>query len=184
MIRSERLLRLFLVVVTLLCTPLAASAQQLYTFTASLMGGFGGSPDANPGGSLDNTGFQAGFSFVAEPDTLVGLRVGHLGLGSDPRFGSLFDADLSYATVAGEYRFRETYYESGVYLGLGAYRLGGVEADGRDGGQTSLGVVLGITGEFKISRRFAFLVEFSGHYTDLDQAQLFAMGHAGVAYHF
>ena len=33
-------------------------------------------------------------------------------------------------------------------------------------------------------RRFAVLVEFAGHYTDLDAAQFFVTGHCGVSVHF
>lgn len=167
----------------LLLLPGAARAQELYTFTAGLMGGIGGSFDAEPGDDLGNTGFQLNLSMVTEPRTHVGFRLGKLSLDSEDRFGSLSDAELSYVTVAGEYRFPQSYYESGLYLGLGGYRLEGNRGN-RDEQDTSVGLTLGVTGEFKVTQWLGVLIELSGHYADLDEAQFFGMGHAGVAIHF
>ena len=177
-----RLTRLF-VLAALLLLPGAARAQELYTFTASVLGGLGGSLDADPGDDLGNTGFQLNLTMVTEPRTQVGFRLGRLGLDSQDRFGSLSEADLSYVTVAGEYRFPQSYYESGLYLGLGGYRLEGTRG-GQDESDTAVGLTLGVTGEFKVTQWLGVLVELSGHYADLDEAQFFALGHAGLAIHF
>ena len=40
------------------------------------------------------------------------------------------------------------------------------------------------TGDFRINDRWSVLVEFSGHYADMDYAQIFVMGHIGVGFHF
>lgn len=170
-------------IAALLLLPGAARAQELYTFTAGLMGGLGGSLDAEPGDDLGNTGFQVNLTMVTEPRTHVGFRLGNLGLDSEERFGSLTDAELSYVTVAGEYRFPQTYYESGLYIGLGGYRLEGTRGL-RDEEDTSIGLTLGVTGEFRVTRWLGVLVELSGHYADFDEAQFFAMGHGGIAVHF
>lgn len=162
----------------------AARAQDLYTFTFAALGGAGGSVDVDRGDDLGNTGLQANLDLVTELRTHVGLRLGRLDLDTDEGFGSLTDAELTYATVAGEYKWREPYYISGVYLGLGAYELKGTGPGGSDESDTAPGVVLGITGEFPLHRRVGLLVELSGHYVDFDEANLFAMGHAGVAIHF
>jgi hypothetical protein len=167
----------------LLLLPGAARAQELYTFTAGLLGGIGGSFDADPGDDLGNTGFQLNLTMVTEPRTQVGFRLGQLALDSQDRFGSLSDAELSYVTVAGEYRFPQSYYESGLYLGLGGYRLEGNRGS-QDESDTSIGLTLGVTGEFKVTRWLGVLIELSGHYADLDEAQFFGMGHGGVAIHF
>jgi len=167
----------------LLLLPGAARAQELYTFTAGLLGGIGGSFDADPGDDLGNTGFQLNLTMVTEPRTQVGVRLGQLALDSEDRFGSLSDAELSYVTVAGEYRFPQSYYESGLYLGLGGYRLEGNRGS-EDESDTSVGLTLGVTGEFKVTRWLGVLIELSGHYADLDEAQFFGMGHGGVAIHF
>lgn len=162
-----------------------AAADELYIYTASVLGGIGGSLDADPGDSFSDTGFQLGFSYVTEPRTRVAVRAGQIGLGDGEEFNQLFNAELSYATVAGEYLFTEPYYDSWVYIGLGAYQLDGTPRfSGGDSEETAIGVVIGVTGEFHINRKLDFLVEFSGHYAEFDRSQIFAFGHAGVAFHF
>lgn len=162
-----------------------AAAQELYTFTVGAFGGIGGSLDAEPGDELDNTGFQLGLSMITEPRTRIALRAGRLGLADGEQFESLFDADLSYLTVAGEYRFKESYYAPWAYIGLGAYRIQGDDVfAGGDGDDTAVGLALGLVGEFTITRHLDFVVEASGHYADFDDANVFAIGHAGLAFHF
>ena len=162
-----------------------AGAQELYTYSVSAFGGLGGSLDADPGDSLGNGGFQLGASFVTEPYTRVALRAGRLGLGDGGRFGSLTDAELDYVTLSGEYRFKERYYDSWTYIGLGGYRVEGERVFGAgEGDDSSLGLAVGLVGEFNLTRSFDVVVEVSGHYADLTEAQVFAMGHAGLAFHF
>ena len=79
--------------------------------------------------------------------------------------GGRLNADLTYATVGGEYLFNEGYYTSGVYLGLGWYGLDGGELAESDS-EGSIGLALGLTGDFAITKRFSILVELSGHYTE------------------
>lgn len=175
--------KLFLLL-ALLIAPAAASAQESYNYSVGILGGLGGSLDADPGDSLTNTGYQLNLSMVMEPQTHVGIRAGQLKLDEDEVFNSLTDADLSYVTVGGEYRFRESFYESGIYLALGGYRVEGTGLDLRDRSDTAIGLSIGVTGEFEINRWLGFLVELSGHYADLDESQLFGMGHAGLTFHF
>jgi hypothetical protein len=152
--------------------------------TVSLLGGIGGSGDADPGSGFGNPAFQAGFSLVTEPQTAVGVRLGRLDLSSEERFGELRDAQLDYGQIGGEYRFHEGYYDSGIYLGLGGYRLRGDRADGRESSETALGGELGLLGDFALTRNLAVRVELSGHYVLFDDARLFAMAQAGLALRF
>jgi hypothetical protein len=169
----------------LLLCPATASAQELYNYTVSALAGVGGSPDSNSDDGLGNGSFQVGFSLVTEPGTHLGLRLGQLSFDENDLQGGLFDADLQYATVAGEYRFREDFYESGLFFGLGAYKLDGRDfLTGQNDDDTALGATLGVTGEFELTRHFGVLVELSGHYTDLDAFNFLLMGHAGLAVHF
>jgi len=158
----------------------AAQAQEEHPFRASLFYGLGGA-DSDEGGSWDNGTYQLGFSWVSDYDILVGLRVGQLGFDEGP--GGRVDADLTYATIGGEYLFNEGYYTSGVYFGLGYYGLdeGELPLSERD---DSIGLVLGLTGDFAMTKRFSILVELSGHYTELENVDLMAMGHVGVAFKF
>jgi len=168
----------------LLAPSRAARAQELYNFTVAVLGGAGGSLDVDRGDDLGNTGLQLNLDMVTEPRTHVALRLGKLDLDLDEGFGSLTDAELTYATVAGEYRWREVYYTSGVYLGLGAYDLQGTGPGGGGESDTAPGAVFGLTGEFQLHRRVGLLVELSGHWVDFEEANVFAMGHAGIAIHF
>lgn len=177
-------LALRVLALALLLAPGAARAQETYTFTVAALGGIGGSVDADVGDELDNTGFQLDLGMVIQPQNHLVLRLGSLGLDSAERFEDLTDADLTYATIGGEYRYRHTYYDSGVYLALGGYRLEGTDLGGSDEDETAIGLALGVTGQFPIRQWLSFRVEFSGHYADFDRANLFAMGHAGLAVHF
>jgi hypothetical protein len=167
-----------------LLAPGAAAAQETYTFTVGALGGLGGSFDADPGDELDNTGFQLDLGMVIQPSNHLVLRLGRLDLDSAERFADLAAAELSYGTIGGEYKYRHSYYDSGIYLALGGYRLEGIDAAGREQDETSVGLALGVTGEFPITPWLGFQVELSGHYVDFDRANLFAMGHAGVVVHF
>jgi hypothetical protein len=165
-----------------LLLPRAGHAVESYTFTVGLLGGVGGSHDVDPGDGFGNRALQASFSLVREPGVHLGLRLGRLSM-DDERFGSFFDAEVEYATIAGEYRAREDFYESGLFLGLGAYRLQGTRSGGDDE-ETAVGATVGVSGEFAVSRRLSLLVELSGHWVDFDEAQLFGTGLAGIAVHF
>lgn len=167
-----------------LLAPGAARAQEIYTFTVGVLGGFGGSVDADPGDEIDNTGFQLDLGMVIQPKNHLVLRLGKLGLDSADQFVDLTNADLTYATIGGEYRYRHSYYDSGIYLALGGYRLEGNDFVGKKQDETAVGLALGVTGEFPIRRWLSVQVEFSGHYVDFERANMFAMGHAGLAVHF
>ena len=179
----HRLLGLALTCAALLL-PGAASAQELYNYTVGVLGGLGGSIDVDPGDDLGNAGYQLNLTMITEPRTHVGFRLGQLALDGEEFFGSLREAELSYVTVAGEYRFRQAYYDSGVYLGIGGYRLEGTGAGNEDASDTSIGLAVGVTGEFKVNRWLGVLVEISGHWADFEEAQIFAMAHGGLAIHF
>ena len=175
-------------VATLFLPSQAAEAQESYTFTLSALGGVGGATNADKGDGIDNSGYQLGFALVTQPKTHVGLRLGSLDLASDEGFGgggAFTDVDLTYATLSGEYRYSYEWYESGVYFGLGAYNLQGLSLlDGTNFDTTSIGLVIGLTGEFNLSRHLGVLVEFAGHFTDLNEASTFITANAGIAFHF
>ncbi len=185
MTRHHRLLGRLLLIGGLLALPAAAGAQELYTYTVGLLGGLGGSFDADPGGSLTNKSFPLNLGMVTEPNTHLILRTGKLSLDKDNLFGTLHNAELDYATIGGEYRARQGVWESGLYLALGGYRLNGSDIDsGRDRTETSVGLAMGATGELPINRHLGVLAEVSGHYIRFRDEQFFAMAHVGVALHF
>jgi hypothetical protein len=184
---ARRLCMALLAALATLALPAAASAQDLYNWSVGVMGGIGGSVDVKPGSrDFSNGTWQVEALALTESRTFLGLRVGHLGLGGkDTLFGTRVGADLSYVTLSGQYMYEESYYDSGVYLGLGAYRLGGNDAlTGASASKTVAGGVLGLTGDFKASKRFSVVLEISGHYIGIRQAHIYGMAHGGLSFHF
>lgn len=172
----------------LLVAPVAAGAQELYTFTGSLLLGVGGSFDENDAG-FGNPSFQLGFSHVIEQRSHVGFRLGYVGFGSNDYLGELRGADLTYLNVSGEYRsakssFSGSLLESGIYIGLGGYQMNGENVDGRSESGTSIGLVLGLTGDIEITHDFLVRIELSGHILSSDVARYFGLAQVGVAYRF
>ena len=119
---------------------------------------------------------------VTESDILLGLRVGQVSFDSEDRVGDLSDFDLTYANVVGEYLFSEGYYTSGVYLGLGAYNLGATSDFGGDADESTLGIALGLTGEFDITQAWAVRLEVSAHYLTSSEISTVATALVGASY--
>ncbi|MGB3563629.1 MAG: hypothetical protein WBC09_11330, partial [Thermoanaerobaculia bacterium] len=142
----------------------------------------------------DDAGFgnlvlQLGAAVYVEPATQVALRLGRMDWGDNDLLGDLAAPQLTYVTVAGEYRDRRGFFsgalfDSALFAGLGAYNLQGTGLEGEDEDQTSIGVTVGASGDFDVSKRFAIRLEVSGHYAGLDHAKLFVMLNVGMAYRF
>ena len=179
--RRRSLLQLVFWALLLAGSAAGAQTQEKYPFRVSAFAGVGGAVNGDDGSSLGNGSYQLGFSWISDVDVLVGVRAGQIAFDEGPsgRLGS----DLTYATIGGEYLFNEGYYTSGIYLGLGWYSLDDDELP-EFSSQDAVGLALGVTGDFRLSDRFSILLELSGHYTDLDDADLLAMGHVGVAFRF
>lgn len=160
----------------------AAQAQKdrsTHRYTATLLGGIGGSSS-----DISNPTFQLGWSIISDRATHFGVRLGHIGYGSKVQVGDLIGPDLTYVTLAGEYRFQETFYQSGLFFGLGYYDLNGNDVFGFDGSETGIGLTFGVNGEFDINRRWAVVVELAGHWADLEATQVFGNGMVGLALRF
>lgn len=165
---------LLLTVFLLLVGASSAAAQERYSYTVSLSPTIGGSLSEG----TDNQGVQASFTWRTQPRTAVSVRLGSIDLSGD-RVGSQASPTFKYATIAGEYRFQELYYQSGVFFGLGLYQLGnGVESE------EGPGLTVGVNGDFPINKRLSIMVELSGHYADIDAASTYASASVGVAYQF
>ncbi len=177
--QKRHLVVTILVVLALGFLPGSSLAQSRYPYIVGLMGGLGGATDANPDTDLDNVGWQALFAMDIDVRTLFSVRVGQLDLETDA--GELFDSELNYVTLSGEYRMTAGFYESGLFLGLGYYDRGGAPLLPDD---SAIGLTLGTSGDFRLTDRFSLLIELAGHYADLEQAQFFLHGHVGVAFHF
>lgn len=159
-------------------------AQDSTTFVVGLLGGIGGALEGAPDGSYDQRAVQAEVGMLTNDRTYTMLRAGRLSFDRDLEVGRLFDAELEYVTVAGEYRFRQPVYDFGIYLGLGGYRLSGIEPDRGNVEETALGLSFGLTGDFDMTRRLSIVGEFAAHYVFIDRADLYGLGLAGLAVHF
>jgi hypothetical protein len=170
-----------------LALALSAPAANAEGFSLSFSRVIGGPLDADdPDPGLGNLGYQLGFGFDTAPKTRVMLRVGEIDFEGE-LFGPFIEPDLTYATLGGEYLFDAGFYRSGLFLGLGGYRLRGpVLGGGDDQDQTALGLTLGATGHFPLTQRFSTVVELTGHYTDLDASgsQLYAFLTVGFGFDF
>ena len=180
----------WLAVLALLCALGAAAparAAEPYVMSFSVLGGIGGPLDADePDPGMSQRSLELQLGLVTEPRTLLNLRLGRIDFGSDDALGGFLDPQLEYATIAGEYRFYKNWYDSGIFLGLGGYRLTGIVGGpaGREDDETAIGLTGGVTGEFEITRHFALLGQISGHYVDLDESPIFATAMGGVSLRF
>jgi len=156
-----------------LLTP-PAGAQETRLFTLSFIAGVGSAADSAHA-DANNLSLQAAFTAEVDAERLIGVRIGRIGFDSSDVVNDHAGPSLTYATVAGGYRLHEAIYDSGVYLGLGLYRLSG---------ESRPGVVLGYTGEFEINRRWSVLLELSGHYANFRHDQTFAQAMGGLEWHF
>lgn len=167
-----------------LAAPGGAAASEPYTFTVLLEGSLGGPLQESDGADsgLDNGGFQLGFSVVSKGDIHIGGRLGSIDF--DEGLGGLSDVSLDYVNLGGEYRFHEGFYDSGVYFGLGNYEIEGRDGAGNVTTDDSIGLALGVTGEFEVTPKLGIMLELTSHITDLATEELFLTGHVGVAIHF
>ena len=183
-IPSSRLrLPALLAVCLALLLPAAGAGQEPRNFSAALLLGAGGSPDSEDS-EYGNGSYQLGFSFLTDIKTRLWVRYGEIDFGGEGFDRIAQDGELTYLTVAGEYRFPETYYESGLFAGLGFYDLAGRDLFGVARGGSGIGANLGVTGDFRITDRFSVLAELAGHFADLEEASVFVTGHVGVAFNF
>jgi len=162
-----------------------AAAQSDYTYRIAVLGGLGGSADSDVDNDLDHDAFQLELGMVTNDRTLATVRLGSIDLGGDQGFDGLLDAQLEFANIAGEYRFDQGYYEFGIYLGLGAYKISGDLVGGGDESQTALGGVFGVGGDFDVTRHLSVTAGASAHYAFFDErSNLFVNGLVGLAFRF
>lgn len=169
----------------LLAPALPAAAQDRYTYTVGVLGGVGGSLDSDDFNEAEGSSFQLNLGMVTNARTHVVVRFGRVDLDTDGGFEGLDNAELEYTNIAGEYKFDQGYYDFGMYLGLGAYKLKGDPRPGAVDGETALGGVFGIDGDFDITRHISFVAEGAAHYGFFDEySKLFLTAGAGIAIHF
>lgn len=174
--------KIFALLVLLVAAGASSSGAQERVFSIAVSGGLAGSLDEDEGG-FSNATFQGRFAVETARRRLVSVRLGRMDFDGEP-LGGAFDATVDYLTVAGEYLFDESYYESGLYAGLGLFDLASTRFDGRPGDETAVGLVVGALGEFRLTDRWFVYGEAGFAYTNLELAQLFADLQLGVGFRF
>ncbi len=175
-LRHFRTVSLATVILAAILLPGVEAEAQDKGISIGIFGGLGGSPDSD---GYDGSGFQLLAAMDLSRNTLTGVRIGEMSTEFELDNGAIEENDMSYITVGTEYRRDADYYTSGLLIGLGYYRLEGPFSE-----EDSLGLTMGVTGDFQINPRFSVVVELSGHYADFDRAQIFLLGHAGVVFRF
>jgi hypothetical protein len=174
--QANRLLGALLIISTLAqLLPGQVQAQEL-TYAVGVVGGVGGTDDTD---EFSDTAIQAHFSFALQPRTHFVVRAGELDLAEGGE--STPPGSLGWITVSTEYVVPSGFFDSGLFIGLGYYRL---ESDNSLIDESGLGLTLGVTGDFPIIRHLALRVELAGHYADLDSAQIILMAQAGLSLRF
>ena len=167
------------VAATVLVVMAAGPAWAGAPFSLGVFGGFGGSIDENEAG-LGQTTVMAKLTIESGPRTDFALRLGEMDI---EQLGERTDATLNFLTLSGDYWAYESFYESALYLGLGYYELSAFEGfDVIE--ETTIGVVLGASGEWDLTRILSIQLELSAHYAPMDTAQTFLMGLGGLVVHF
>jgi hypothetical protein len=173
--------RVLMIVLALVLGAAGSASAQNSVFSLALSGGFAGSLDEDTG--FSNATFQARFAIETAQHQFLAFRLGRMDY-SGASFSLLTEATIDYLTVAGEYMFTEGNYESGFFLGLGLYDVTGVQVDGKDGNQASIGIIVGAAGEFDVAESWFVYGEAAFHYVNLDAAQMFADVQIGLGFRF
>ncbi len=163
-------------------------AQPSTNTSIAVLGGVGGSPDSE---SYTGSHLQALVSFEWKRNTAAQFRVGSLEIDLPTSFDTIFQpADMTYVSVATEYRTSADYYESGFIIGFGYYNLQSdlLVVPGQavffETDEDSFGLHIGSSGDFSLTQRWSVLVEVMGHYADFDAEQLFLTAQAGIRFRF
>lgn len=131
--------------------------------------------------SFSNTSFELYWSIPIEPELNLKFKGGRLeseipvGYDADDpdtpnevdptRFRrDVADGEVAHVEALVEYEFDEPFGSSGLFAGLGYYRLSAPNEDS----QTTFGFVGGVNADFPITRRYGFVLEGSYHWTQAE----------------
>lgn len=192
----RRLIGISVLLAVSMLLPASEAVARSYTYAISGLIGAGGSWDESDAG-FGNLAWQLTFTNDIAEKTFFAVRLGGMNWGSEDRVAEAVGPSMFYASIAGEYgetraSFSGGFVEPGVFLGLGYYWMGGDRLLDDEGIQTEsfsdhgIGLSVGLTGDIALNRNrnWTMRIELSGHYADLDAAQLFGMAHIGLSYRF
>jgi hypothetical protein len=148
--------------------------------------------------SLSNTSFELYWSIPIEPELNLKFKGGRAEteiaipyFADDPRTPDktddirkfrrdVTDGQVAHVEALVEYEFDEPFGSSGLYAGLGYYRLSAPDEESR----TTWGLTAGVTADFPITRRYGVVADAAYHWirTDFDPRLLTVSGGLRVSF--
>jgi len=162
----------------------AARAQDRGIFTVAALVGVDGAFDSEGDRTFDHAASALVLGMRTGDRVWTSLRFGRLALGDEELSVGRLDSRVDYLVVAGENRFRQEAYDFGVFLGLGNYKLDADLVAGGSESEQALGIALGFTGDFDLTRRISIVAEIDAHYVFFEETNLYGAALAGIAVHF
>lgn len=119
------------------------------------------------------------FGARVDRDTMFNIKLGQTDSATGPTGLPAEDGKVEYILGQVEYRFDEVWGSSAFFAGPGVYRA---RADGLE--ETDFGLAGGVNAAFPLTRRFAFLVELSYHWVNLEEDYTFLTAAGGLRVSF
>ena len=136
--------------------------------------------------SLSNNVFELFGGVQIEPDVWIKIKGGRIETPvavaytiptSDKTFRrDVKDGEVQHLEMNVEYRFSETFGSTGLFAGLGYYRVSAPDTDT----ESNFGANAGVNALFPINRRYAVLVEGTYHWANAPFQQRFMTATAGL----
>ena len=157
-------------------------AQQTTTSEFGLMIGGSkrqsGGDDLTKNFSFNNTVKEVYYAVQLEPDTRFKIKAGEME--TPVADGGSGHERVQHVAGIIDYRFSESFGETGLFAGAGMYRQ--KRADGNDA--TDYGFQGGINGDFPLTRRFGIVVEGTYHWVHFERTATFITATAGLRISF
>ena len=161
-----------------------AEAQDRGIYSVSVLAGVSGAFDSNGERAFDHTARVLAVGMNTGEQVWTSIRLGSLALDDEELAVGRADGEIEYLSIAAENRFRLNAYTFGVFGGLGLYQLDALLLEGGREQKEALGLSLGFTGDFDITRRISIVAEVATHYVFFGETSFFGSALAGVAVHF
>lgn len=142
--------------------------------------------------SFSNNSFDIFWAVQIEPDTYLKFKAGRIendiavayelpGADGEPdTYRRDTRGEVQHLTTSVEYRFSEPWGSTGLFGGLGFYRLSPEDDDS----ETSFGFNGGVSADFPLSRRYGVILEATYHWVGGELQQRFLTGSAGLRVSF
>lgn len=121
--------------------------------------------------SFGNNSFELYWAMPIDTDSRLRLKLGRIETEvplaeriGEENFRVDVEGEVQHAEAVVDYRFDELWGSTGLFGGVGLYRLAGPGFDA----QTSFGFTAGVNADFPITHRYGAIVEASYHWTQAE----------------